>query len=262
MPELPEVEVTRRALLPELVGRRILALYHQDPGRYQNTEAAAGQEILDVRRRGKFILMPLSGGDWLVVHLGMSGGFRWQKTPHTRVVFALDDKEVYFHDPRRFGRIWVVKDPAEVPLLAELGPEPGEAAFTPAYLKERLKKIRRPVKAALLDQRVVAGLGNIYADEALFLAGVRPTRPANELADEEIERLWRAAREVLAEAVAAGGTTLKDKSYRRPDARLGYFQHRLKVYGRENKPCPRCQTPIERVAIQGRSAHFCPRCQR
>ncbi len=262
MPELPEVEVTRRAIEPRAVGRRIVALRSRDPERYPHLERAQDRWILELLRRGKFLLFRLSGGLWLVVHLGMSGGFRLQQTPHTRVVFELDDGALYFHDPRRFGRIWLVADPAEVPLLARLGPEPTDAAFDAEYLYQRLRASRRPVKALLMDQEVVAGLGNIYADEALFRAGVRPTRRGHRVTRKEAERVVEAVRQVLAEALKAGGSTLKDGSYRRPDEKIGYFQLAHAVYGRQGEPCPVCGTPVRRTRIQGRSAHYCPRCQR
>lgn len=264
MPELPEVEVTRRALLPLVRGRRIERIVHADPGRYRDTERAEGRRVLGIGRRGKFLLFELEGAWLLVVHLGMSGGFRLAKTPHTRVVFELEDRTLYFHDPRRFGRIWAIPEAerCRVPLLCRLGPEPWDPAFTPEYLWRRLKASRRPVKAILLDQTVVAGLGNIYADEALFRAGVRPTRRGHRIRRAEAERLHGAIPRVLEEAIQAGGSTLKDQSYRRPDDRIGYFQLKLSVYGREGEPCPVCGTPIRRTVIQGRSAYYCPRCQR
>jgi len=264
VPELPEVEVTRRALSPLVEGRRILDLVHADPTRYRDTERALGRRILGLLRRGKFLLFRLSGGWLLVVHLGMSGGFRLQRTPHTRVVFRLEGQELYFHDPRRFGKIWAVPEAGRcrVPLLCRLGPEPWDPAFTAEYLWQRLKSSRRPVKAILMDQAVVAGLGNIYADEALFLAGVRPTRRGTRVTRAEAARIREAIPRVLEAAIEAGGTTLKDRSYRQVDEAIGYFRLRLSVYGRSGEPCPRCGTPIRRTVIQGRSAHYCPRCQR
>ncbi len=169
MPELPEVETTRKKLLPLLRGKTLLKLLHQDPSRYRNTEGAEGERVLDLERRGKFLLFALTGGKEMVVHLGMTGGFRREKTPHARVEFVLEDGRLFFHDPRRFGRIWVVERGAygEIPLLARLGPEPlGAFPFPPFY--QGLKGSRKPLKALLLEQRLAAGVGNIYADEALF----------------------------------------------------------------------------------------------
>ncbi len=264
MPELPEVEVSRRALSPLVEGRKILALVHADPARYRETEWALGRRILGLFRRGKFLLFRLSGGGLLVVHLGMSGGFRLHRTPHTRVVFRLEGQELYFHDPRRFGKIWAVPEVerCRVPLLCRLGPEPWDPAFTARYLWQRLRTSRRPVKAILMDQTVVAGLGNIYADEALFWAGVRPTRRGTRVTRAEAARIREAILKVLEAAIEAGGTTLRDQSYRRVDEAIGYFQLCLSVYGRAGEPCPRCGTPIRKAVIQGRSAHYCPRCQR
>ncbi len=264
MPELPEVEVTRRALRPLVEGRRILAIEHADPERYRGTELAHGRRVETLGRRGKFLLFGLEGGWELIVHLGMTGGFRLAPTPHTRAVFRLEDGALYYHDPRRLGRIWGVPagDYRQVPLLLRMGPEPFDPGFSPAYLHARLRATRRPVKAVLLDQEVVAGIGNIYGDEALFRAGVRPTRRGYRVRRREAEGIVEAVRRVLKEAIAAGGSTLKDQSYRRPDGAIGYFQVRLSVYGRAGEPCPVCGTPIRRVRIQGRSAHYCPRCQR
>ncbi len=264
MPELPEVEVTRRALLPLVEGRRILALRHQDPARYRHTERAVGRRILGIGRRGKFLLFGLSGGLEMIVHLGMSGGFRLKPSDHTRVVLVLEGRTLYYHDPRRFGKFWVVPagDYREVPLLLRMGPEPFDPGFTPDYLHARLKASRRPVKALLLDQEVVAGLGNVYADEALFLARLRLTRRGRRVGRAGAARLVPAIREVLRAAIEAGGTTLRDGGYRRVNGAIGYFQVELRVYGRTGEPCPVCGTPIRRVVIQGRSAHYCPRCQR
>ncbi len=261
MPELPEVEVSRQLLLPLVRGRRIERIVHQDPKRYKDTDRAAGQRIHDLRRRGKFLIFDLDRGH-LVVHFGMSGGFRFAPTPHTRAVLELEDRRLYFHDPRRFGYLRWVARPEAVPLLATMGPEPLSEAFTPAYLRRVLAGRRRPIKSALLDQRLVAGLGNIYSDEALFKARIHPLTPAGALGPRRIARLHGAIRDVLTRAIAAGGSTLADKSYLRPDARPGYFQIEHAVYGREGQPCPVCGTPIARVRVAGRSSYFCPRCQR
>jgi len=264
VPELPEVEVTRRALEPLVVGRRILALRQRDPARYRGTELAQGRRVEAIRRRGKFLLFALSGGFELIVHLGMTGGFRLKPSEHTRVVLELAGVTLYYHDPRRLGRFWVVPagDYRQVPLLLRMGPEPFDPAFSPEYLYARLRSTRRPVKAVLLDQEVVAGIGNIYGDEALFRAQVRPTRRGHRVARREAGAIVEGVRAVLAEAIVAGGSTLKDQSYQRLDGTMGYFQLRLSVYGRAGEPCPTCGTPIRRVTIQGRSAHYCSRCQR
>ncbi len=264
MPELPEVEVTRRFLATRVVGRRILEIVHDDPARYQGTQSAVGLRVIEAGRLGKFLRFRLEEDRELIVHLGMSGGFRLQPTGHTRVVWKVGDQVLYFHDPRRFGRWWVIAegDERRIPLLARMGPEPLDPGFSAAVLGARLGKRQSPIKAVLLDQTVIAGLGNIYADESLFAAGIRPDRPANTLELAEVEALAAAIRRVLAEALKAGGSTLGDGAYRLPDARPGYFQHAHKVYGRAAQPCRRCQTAIVRIKIAGRSTHFCPVCQR
>lgn len=263
MPELPEVETTRRRLLPLLLGQRLRGIRHQDPLRYRHTERAAGRRVEGVERRGKFLLLSLSGGLEAVVHLGMTGGFRLEKTPHTRAEFLLERGVLYFHDPRRFGRILVVEAGRyeELPLLRRLGPEPLSEAFTfPGFL-QGLRQSARPLKALLLDQTLVAGVGNIYADEALFRARLNPLRPARSLGEAEAQRLFQAIREVLAEAVALGGSTLSDRTYQQPDGLPGSFQERHAVYGRAGLPCPTCGAPIARRVVAGRGTHFCPRCQ-
>lgn len=263
MPELPEVETTRRRLLPLLQGKPLLRVRHQDPGRYRHTERAEGARLLDIGRRGKFLLFALSGGLEMVVHLGMTGGFRLEATPHTRATLEFPSFPLHFHDPRRFGRLWVVErgDYREIPLLGRLGPEPLSEGFQLEGFLQGLRRSAKPLKALLLDQTLAAGVGNIYADEALFRARLHPLRPAQELSPGEGERLYRALREVLAEALALGGSTLSDRTYQQPDGRPGSFQERHAVYGREGLPCPACGTPIRRQVVAGRSTHFCPRCQ-
>ncbi|TBH20545.1 DNA-formamidopyrimidine glycosylase [Thermus thermamylovorans] len=263
MPELPEVETTRRRLLPLLLGQSFLEIRHQDPRRYRHTERALGQRVEEVGRRGKFLLLGLSGGLEMVVHLGMTGGFRLRETPHARVAFRLDRGELFFHDPRRFGRLWVVKagDHREIPLLSRLGPEPLSAAFRFPEFWEGLRRSAKPLKSLLLDQRLAAGVGNIYADEALFRAGLSPLRRGKEVGEEEARRLFATIRQVLAEALAQGGSTLGDRTYQQPDGLPGSFQERHAVYGRKGLPCPRCGHPVARAVVAGRGTHFCPRCQ-
>jgi len=219
--------------------------------------------VEEVRRRGKFLLLALSGDLEMVLHLGMTGGFRLEATPHTRARLLLEKGALYFHDPRRFGRIWVVErgDYREIPLLSRLGPEPlsPDFRFPPFY--RALKASPKPLKALLLEQRLAAGVGNIYADEALFRAGLSPFRRGKEVGEEEARRLFRAIREVLSQAVALGGSTLSDGSYQQPDGVPGGFQERHAVYGRTGLPCPRCGHPVERRRVAGRGTHFCPRCQ-
>jgi len=262
VPELPEVETVRRMLVPAVVGRRILGIEHDNPRKYRNTDLAVGHEVRRLRRRGKFLLFDL-GELEMVVHLGMSGSLRLDEGSHTRARLELEGATVFFNDPRRFGKLAVVRrgDYASFPTLARMGPEPLERGFTARVLWERLQHTRRPLKVALLSQEPVAGLGNIYCDESLWLARLHPARLANSLSEEETRRLHRAIRRVLRRALALGGSTLGDGVYVRPSGEPGYFQIEHSVYGRVGEGCPRCGAVIERIVLSGRSTHFCPRCQ-
>jgi formamidopyrimidine-DNA glycosylase len=282
MPELPEVETVMRGLQARLLGRRIMsAVVNRADLRWALPLGLAvrltGARVESFRRRAKYILMRLDGGDSVLLHLGMSGrmvlGPVRPNTPtaavlHEHVVLETDDGwRVGFVDPRRFGSIDLVPTDGEDAhrLLAELGPEPLGPVFTAAVLSAALAGRRTPIKAALLDQRVVAGLGNIYVCEALFRARISPLRLAASVAGPPAVRLVRAIRATLTEAIAAGGSSLRD--YVQPDGELGYFQHAWKVYGREGEPCERCPGPpacagILRVVQSARSTFYCPRVQR
>ena len=279
MPELPEVETIMRGLKARLEGQLIARVVVNRPDlRWALPPALAtrltGTRILGFRRRGKYILMRLSSGDSVLLHLGMSG--RLVLTParrnaverHEHIVFETENgARVGLIDPRRFGAVDLVPtdDEDRHKLLASLGPEPLDPAFTPAALSASLARRNTPVKAALLDQRIVAGLGNIYVSEALFRAGISPRRAARTIPGARAERLVPAIRATLLEAVEAGGSSLRD--YVQPDGELGYFQHAWKVYGREGRSCERCPGPpvctgIVRMAQAGRSTFYCPRTQR
>ncbi|HTW27912.1 MAG TPA: bifunctional DNA-formamidopyrimidine glycosylase/DNA-(apurinic or apyrimidinic site) lyase [Acetobacteraceae bacterium] len=278
MPELPEVETVMRGLAAVLQGRVIRRAELRRPDLRWHLPAGLaarlqGRVVLGFRRRGKYMLMRLAGGDSLLLHLGMSGrmviGPAVVTTPHEHLVLETDDgTRVGFVDPRRFGSLDLVATAAEDahPRLADLGPEPLDAAaFTPAVLSAALAGKRTPIKAALLDQRVVAGLGNIYVCEALFRAGISPRRLAASVAGARAARLVPAIRETLQAAIAAGGSSLRD--YVQPSGELGYFQHTWAVYGREGEPCPDCPGPpacrgIVRITQAGRSTFYCPRRQR
>lgn len=271
MPELPEVETTRRGLEPHLLGRRVLELAVREP-RLRWPVAAelapwvAGRAVSSVQRRGKYLILDLGGGG-LLVHLGMSGSLRLVpgvEPPgrHAHWDLRLDDGcRLRFTDPRRFGSLhrWQA-DPAGHPLLRTLGPEPLGPGFHGDYLYRRSRGRRLAVKAFLMDSRVVAGVGNIYANEALFLAGLPPGRAAGRIGAERYTRLAAAVRSVLADAIAAGGTTLRD--FTSGDGRPGYFRQRLRVYGRGGAACPACGAPIAERRQGQRSTFFCPRCQR
>jgi formamidopyrimidine-DNA glycosylase len=271
MPELPEVETVVTELRPHLVGRRILAadvLWQRTlaaPDLPTFTGRLMDRQITGLGRRGKYLLFELDSGDTLIVHLRMTGRLEIvpddspaRAGPHARAWFDLSGGEcLLFTDARKFGRIWLAQDPTEV--VGVLGPEPLDWDFDSDRLAGRLRRRRVAVKTLLLDQAVVAGIGNIYADEALFLAGIHPLRPGMSLSDDEIERLHAAIRQVLQEAISQQGTTLRD--YRPPYGLEGAYQHQLRVYQQTDQPCPRCGTPIERIRVTQRSTHFCPRCQ-
>lgn len=281
MPELPEVETVRRGLEPVLAGRRIVAADVRRPDlRWPFPKGLAkrlgGRRVEALRRRSKYLLADLDGGETLIVHLGMSGrllvsgaqvGAFHHPHPvpekHDHVVLDVEGgARVTFNDARRFGAVdlWPTERLEEHRLLAGLGPEPLGNGFDGGYLAGRMAGRRTPVKAVISDQRVVAGLGNIYVCEALWRARIAPLRLAGDVTADEAEALVRAIRAVLEDAIAAGGSSLKD--YRRADGELGYFQHSFAVYGREGEACPRGDGTILRVVQAGRSSFFCPGCQR
>ncbi|MCD6289213.1 MAG: bifunctional DNA-formamidopyrimidine glycosylase/DNA-(apurinic or apyrimidinic site) lyase [Anaerolineae bacterium] len=270
MPELPEVETVARELRPHLIGRQITkaTVYWPRsiacPSAEEFSKLVCGRRILNVARRGKYLLFPLADGWTLLIHLRMTGNLHVQPTEHplnrhTRVILSLDDGyTLRFTDQRKFGRLWLTQTPEAI--VGKLGPEPLDPSFTARDLATRLWGRRAPIKAVLLDQRCIAGLGNIYADEVLFAAGIDPRRPANSLTDTEVHRLHAAIRTILAEAIRAKGSTLRD--YRPPTTGSGQFQAHLQVFRREGKPCPICGTPVQRVRLAQRSTFFCPHCQR
>ena len=275
MPELPEVETVRRGLALKISGRRIVRaeLRRPDLRRPFPPALAArldGARIGALGRRGKYILIELDADGLLLLHLGMSGRVTADRAalpdaPHDHVVLTLDDGTVIrFNDPRRFGTLDYVKRGEEDrhPLLAGLGPEPLETGFDGAYLATKLAGRLTPIKAALLDQRVVAGLGNIYVCEALFRARLSPRRLAASIGLGRAARLVAAIRSVLSEAIAAGGSSLRD--YVQADGALGYFQHHWAVYGREGGACPGCDcgAGVRRIVQSGRSTFFCAKRQR
>jgi formamidopyrimidine-DNA glycosylase len=279
MPELPEVETVMLGLRARLEGRRIT---HAEARRGDLrwpipagfAQRLQGARVTGFRRRGKYILMRLDGGDSVLIHLGMSGRMLLSAarpnaiTPHEHVVLETDDGwHVGFVDPRRFGSVDLIPTAREDQhrLLVGMGPEPLDDAFTAEALAASLAGRRTPIKAALLDQGVVAGLGNIYVCEALFRAGISPRRLAASVAGARVRRLVPEIKQTLLEAIAAGGSSLRD--YVQPDGELGYFQHAWKVYGREGERCAHCPGPpscagIRRITQAGRSTFHCPRTQR
>jgi formamidopyrimidine-DNA glycosylase len=270
MPELPEVETTRRGVAPHLAGRRIAALTVREPRlRWPVAPGiaatVAGQRITGVDRRAKYLLIRLETGS-LMLHLGMSGSLRVvpAEAPlraHDHLDLVLDDgHRLRFHDPRRFGSLHWVAQGTEHPLLAHLGPEPLEEAFSGAWLRRAFAGRRAAVKTVLMDAKVVVGVGNIYASEALYRAGIHPSRPAGRISRRRLDGLAGAVKAVLGEAIAAGGTTLRD--FYGGDGQPGYFRQSLSVYGRAGEPCPGCGEPVRQRVIGQRSSYYCPRCQR
>ncbi|HVC56586.1 MAG TPA: bifunctional DNA-formamidopyrimidine glycosylase/DNA-(apurinic or apyrimidinic site) lyase [Stellaceae bacterium] len=275
MPELPEVETVRRGLALRMSGRRIVHAELRRPDLRRPfppllAERLAGARIGALRRRGKYLLVELDEEGLLLLHLGMSGRITTGTAdtptlPHDHVVLTLDDGTVVrFNDPRRFGLMdYLPRSAVAVhPLLAGLGPEPLEPGFDGGYLERVLAGRMTPIKSALLDQRIVAGLGNIYVCEALFRARLSPRRLAATVGGARAARLAAAVREVLDEAIAAGGSSLRD--YVQANGELGYFQHRWAVYGREGTPCPGCTCAegVRRITQAGRSTFFCAKRQR
>ncbi len=261
MPELPEVETIARMLAPRLMNRKIRRVEILSPEIVAGDARAVGarlrgRPIRQISRRGKYLLMRLDGYV-LTLHLGMTGRLRWGGSlgPHTRAVLVFDRGRLLFDDPRKFGRLEVSEGPS--PRVLKLGPEALE--ISARELASRLRGRRAPIKTLLMDQRILAGVGNIYSDEALFRAGIHPLTPAGSLWPEQIRRLHRAIRRVLREAVAAGGSSVSD--YVNADDEPGWFQLEHRVYRRTGLPCLRCGTPISRIVIAQRGSHFCPRCQ-
>ncbi len=270
MPELPEVETTVRGLRPVLEGRRIARVALRRPDLRRPMPADLGQRLIGASvtglgRRAKYGLIDTDRGDTLVFHLGMSG--RWRVDPseqltHDHVLIETDEgRSLALNDARRFGSLDLVRTEAldAWPAFAALGPEPLGPDFTGRHLDFEFAGRFAPIKALLLDQRIVAGLGNIYVCEALNLAGIAPKREAGNIALARLERLAAAVRSVLAAAIEAGGSTLRD--YARPDGELGYFSKQWRVYGREGESCP-CGGVVKRYADGGRSTFWCPKCQR
>jgi formamidopyrimidine-DNA glycosylase len=268
MPELPEVESVRRQLEPELKNRRVENVWWDPhpaiPRQFMGLELLAGRRVLGVGRRGKFMLAPLDEDLELILHLGMTGSFRFDlQDPHVRAKLFLDDgRTLSFRDMRRFGRMAVVEagDYEGIPTLKLLGPEPMTDEFDPDVFAASLKRTNAPIKPFLLSQRPVAGVGNIYADEALFLARVNPRRRARLVKALDCDRIVAAVQQVMLRSIETGGSSISD--YVRPGGERGSYQDERRVYGRKGEPCSVCATAIKRIVLGARSTHFCPLCQR
>lgn len=277
MPELPEVEVCRRGIEPGLVGQRLLGLVVRN-GRLRQPVPAGlghilpGSDIVAVRRRGKYLLIDCTtpdGAGTLIVHLGMSGRLRFAPLDlaadkHDHVDLVLARTLLRFTDPRRFGLILWQPGPPQAalahPLLAHLGVEPLTEAFTAAWLQEALARRHSPIKPVLMDSHLLVGVGNIYASESLFRAGISPLRAANRIAATRIDRLTTAIKETLSEAITAGGSSIRD--YVHSDGSPGWFQIQAGVYERAGQPCRRCSGTVRQIRQAGRSTYYCPACQR
>jgi formamidopyrimidine-DNA glycosylase len=269
MPELPEVETIVRALRRPLAGRTFTEVRNYWPRHIVTPSVAElqrrihGRAILSINRRAKYLVFSLTDNETLIIHLKMSGHLAVvdSDTPpdkHTHTIFRLDNgQELRFHDTRKFGRVYLVQDPASI--LGHLGPEPLESAFTVDVLRERLQNKRRVLKPLLLDQTFVAGIGNIYADEALYYAGLHPERRSDTLSPAEVEALHSAIQKVLNLGIEREGASI-DK-YVKPDGSKGDMQNAVAVFRRTGQPCYHCGTLIHRIKLGGRSTHFCPTCQ-
>jgi formamidopyrimidine-DNA glycosylase len=266
MPELPEVETIVRGLRAPLIGHTFSGVRVEwermtQPSARELRARLPGQRVEAIHRRGKYLVIQLSGKDNLIIHLKMTGDLEVLPADvpghqHDRVVFDLENgNQLRFRDPRKFGRVYLTDDPAWI--LDRLGPEPLDDDFTEDEFLTLFDRRSGRIKPLLLNQEFIVGLGNIYADEALFLAGLRPERKADTLLEEEKRGLYRAIRQVLQLAIDQKGTSLADETYRG-----GQYQRQFKVYNRREEPCPKCGSPIQRIRLGQRSAHFCPNCQR
>ena len=270
MPELPEVETIKNELLPHIIGRRVagVTLFWEGLVRRPSVEEfysrLVGQRLTGLARRGKYLIFSLTSGEVLIIHLRMTGSLlvgqdSSEPPKYTRAIIHLDkDINIFFRDPRKFGVMWLVEDVGSV--VGKLGPEPLEAGFTPQVLAQRLTNRTAPIKALLSDQTFIAGIGNMYTDEALFAAGVHPLRLGGSLSPEEVERLHRAIQQVLWSAIGNKGASVEN--YFRPDGTLGTAHFQFQVAHRlSGEFCPVCGTPIERIPIRNRGSYFCPKCQ-
>jgi len=265
MPELPEVETIKNELAPHIIGHTVtgVTLFWEGIVRQPSVEEFCsrliGQKITGVGRRGKYLIFGLTSGESLIIHLKMTGSL-WLKPPDRfiRAIIHLDnDTNIYFRDPRKFGVMWLAVDKNTV--ASKLGPEPLEAVFTPQILAKALSKRTAPIKALLCDQTLVAGIGNMYADETLFLAKIHPLRPGKSLSPEEVERIYQAIRQVLRAAINEKGASVD--TYFRPNGQMGTAHFQFRVAHRRGESCPVCGTNLQRIPVRNRGSYFCPKCQ-
>ena len=269
MPELPEVETVKNELSPHIIGRKLTGITLCWEGIVKKTPAkdflsrVIGRKVTGLERHGKYLIFSLNGDDMLVAHLKMAGSLlvshnSAEPPKYTRAIIHLDnDTNIFFSDPRKFGAMWLIQDKRAV--TDKLGPEPLEDDFTADVLAQRLSRHSAPIKAILLDQKFVAGIGNMYADEALYASKIYPLRPANNLSPDEIERLYRAIRQVLLSGIKNKGASVVN--YVRPDGTTGTAHSEFKVAHGRGKYCDTCGTPIKRITVRNRGTYFCPKCQ-
>jgi len=269
MPELPEVETIKNELLPHIVGHQITGvtlfwdgIVRQPPVK-EFCSRLIGQRLTGVARRGKYLILGLTSHEVLIIHLKMTGSLLLKPASaepdrFIRAILHLNgETAIHFRDPRKLGAMWLVEDKNSI--VGKLGPEPLEADFTPQILLNRLGNRKAPIKALLCDQTFIAGIGNMYADEALFAAGIHPLRSGGSLSPEEVKRLHRAIKEVLRNGIKNMGASTD--TYYRPSGETGFAHHHFQIAHRGGKPCPTCGTPIERIPIRNRGSYFCPKCQ-
>jgi formamidopyrimidine-DNA glycosylase len=267
MPELPEVETIKNELAPWVVGKSFTEVTIFDPKLLSGGSAgevrrgSTGQTIESLERRGKYLIFHLSNGEALIIHLRMTGSLRLNPKGvdrYARAAFQLSNgRRFVFSDRRRLGKMWLVEDADTV--VSKLGPEPLDRRFTPSVLRQRLNRHHIPIKAALLDQHIVAGIGNMYADEALFAARIHPLRRADELSAKEVQTLHNSIRQILRTAIDSKGASVD--SYVRPEGELGTAHFDFKVAHKGGEPCPVCGGVVERLVVQNRGTYFCPKCQ-
>lgn len=269
MPELPEVETTRRGIQPFIQNQTITGVVmRRDKLRWPVPDLQnllPNHRVLDVQRRAKYLLLPCSNRGSLIIHLGMSGSLRilpidMPPQAHDHIDIQFGRICLRMRDPRRFGAMLWSEQPLEHPLIKSLGPEPLNDAFNPGYLWQQAQKRRIAIKNLLMDGKVVVGVGNIYATEALFLSGIHPKRSCSRIAKARLENLVAAVKQVLKKAIAKGGTTLRD--FQQENGKPGYFRHELQVYGRTGEACYQCSHTIKRLVIGQRASSYCPHCQR
>jgi len=269
VPELPEVETVKNELSPYIIGRCVTGItllwegIVKEPSAEEFRSRLIGQWITGIARRGKYLIISLSSDDLLIIHLKMTGSLLVDQDSsepprYTRAIIHLDnDTSIFFRDPRKFGVLRLVKDKDSI--IGKLGPEPLEADFTPRILAQRLARRKAPIKALLCEQNLIAGVGSMYADEALFAARIHPLRSGESLSQEEVERLYDAIRQILWAAIGNKGASVD--TYFRPNGTKGTAHFEFKVAHRGGEPCPVCGTPIQRLPIRNRGSYFCPKCQ-